>query len=136
MDYFYFKQDGQASCVILLTYKVIKKYVQEREIKDDCVDKKWYHCSWKKKKYLHKKYKGFQFSLIKEWKKDFKKRDVIENVWTKVAENLDFVENSNFIIRKYWSSYSQLFYCKFPKRYPWWSPWWSPIIVKFYNLSL
>ena len=35
--------------------------------------------------------------MLKEWKAFFKKRDVVENAWEEIAENLDFVENSDFI---------------------------------------
>ena len=31
--------------------------------------------------------------------KDFKSRDVVQNIWEKTTENFDFVENSNIIRR-------------------------------------
>ena len=46
---------------------------------------------------MHKKYKDFQFSFIKEWKPS--KRETWKNFCQKIAENLDFVEYSNFIRR-------------------------------------
>ena len=35
---------------------------------DFCVDKKWHHCVGKKKKYLQKKDKDFQITMIKRVK--------------------------------------------------------------------
>ena len=45
---------------------------------------KSHHYVYKKKKYLHEKYKAS------------KKTDIEQNVWEKITENLGFVENSNF----------------------------------------
>ena len=45
---------------------------------------------------MHKKVQGFAVLYDKRIK-GFKKRDMIENIWGKISENLDFVENSNFI---------------------------------------
>lgn len=38
----------------------------------------------------------FQFSMIKEGKAS-KWKDMVQNIWKKIAENLDFVEKSKFI---------------------------------------
>ena len=90
---------------------------------------KYHHYDCKRKEYLHKKYKHFQFSMITEW---INKRATVENVWEKIAESLDFVENSNFSRGSTEAAVRRLFWFKFPEK----GPWRSPIIAKLHNLSL
>ena len=66
------------------------------KLKDFCVYKKMAPICLQEKE-IYKKYKDFQFSLINKSAETFKMRDVVKNVCEKIAKNLDFVENSNFI---------------------------------------
>ena len=58
--------------------------------------------------------------------KGFRKRYMVENVWEKVAEKLDFVENSNFILES-----TKIKFCKFLEKYP----WRNTIAVNLHNLK-
>ena len=68
------KENGHVSSVILPTCRVVKKMFGFLDF-------------WKQ---------GFPV-LCNKRVKGFKERDTVQNVWEKIAENLDFVENSNFI---------------------------------------
>ena len=68
---FHFKEDGQVFSVILPTCKVMKKKRKKKEIFEKKLKasvlkhKTWHHYVCKKKKCLHKKYKDFQFLMIR-----------------------------------------------------------------------
>ena len=66
---FHFKEDGQVFSVILPICKVMKKKkkeIFEKKLKASVFKHKtWHHYVCKKKKCLHKKYKDFQFLMIR-----------------------------------------------------------------------
>ena len=67
-------------------------FVTSQRFQGFSIDKKWHHYVCKKKNYLHKKYKEFHLFMVGVQNL---KGDMVQNVWEKIAENLDFVENSN-----------------------------------------
>ena len=63
--------------------------------------------------------------------KGLKNRDMVENAWGKIPENLDFVENSKFITESAEAAVCECFGENSVE-----SLWWSPIIVKLQSLTL
>ena len=63
--------------------------------------------------------------------KGLKKRDMVENSWGKIPENLDFVENSKFIRES-----AEAAVCRCFGENSLESLRWSPIIVKLQSLTL
>ena len=59
------------------------------------------------------------------------KIDLIQNACEKIAENLDFVENSNFITERTEAAARRCSDINSQVKYL----WWSPIIVKMEDLS-
>ena len=57
---------------------------------------------------------------------------MVENVWEKIAENLNFVGNSNLSTEITEAAVRRLLWCNFPEK----CPRQNPIIAKSHNLSL
>ena len=57
---------------------------------------------------------------------------MVENVWEKIAENLNFVGNSNLSTESTEAAVRRLLWCNFPEK----CPRQNPIVAKSHNLSL
>ena len=74
----FFKESGQVSSVIL-SCKGSNKNIWNKITRISVFYKNGTIYVWKEKNYVHRKYKDFQFSLLKEWRA-WKKRYTVQNI--------------------------------------------------------